>query len=92
LGNKKQEADFAEQLASSCIHSPLTNIGRFALMKLRQLFAGAAGVLGAVALLGSGAEAQDKIRWKMQSAFGSQLPHLGPSGHDVGWQIRDALL
>jgi TRAP-type mannitol/chloroaromatic compound transport system substrate-binding protein len=22
--------------------------------------------------------AQDKIRWKMQSAFGSQLPHLGP--------------
>jgi TRAP-type mannitol/chloroaromatic compound transport system substrate-binding protein len=29
---------------------------------------------------GSGAEAQTKIRWKMQSAFGSQLPHLGPSG------------
>jgi TRAP-type mannitol/chloroaromatic compound transport system substrate-binding protein len=26
------------------------------------------------------ADAQDKVRWKMQSAFGSQLPHLGPSG------------
>jgi TRAP-type mannitol/chloroaromatic compound transport system substrate-binding protein len=23
------------------------------------------------------ANAQDKVRWKMQSAFGSQLPHLG---------------
>jgi TRAP-type mannitol/chloroaromatic compound transport system substrate-binding protein len=28
----------------------------------------------------TGAEAQDKVRWKMQSAFGSQLTHLGPSG------------
>jgi len=26
------------------------------------------------------ATAQEKIRWKMQSAFGSQLTHLGPSG------------
>ena len=26
------------------------------------------------------ADAQDKVRWKMQSAFGSQLTHLGPSG------------
>jgi len=26
------------------------------------------------------ANAQDKIRWKMPSAFGSQLTHLGPSG------------
>jgi len=26
------------------------------------------------------ANAQDKIRWKMQSAFGSSLTHLGPSG------------
>jgi TRAP-type mannitol/chloroaromatic compound transport system substrate-binding protein len=25
------------------------------------------------------ANAQDKVRWKMQSAFGSQLPHLGTS-------------
>jgi TRAP-type mannitol/chloroaromatic compound transport system substrate-binding protein len=24
------------------------------------------------------ANAQEKVRWKMQSAFGSQLPHLGP--------------
>ena len=28
----------------------------------------------------SDAAAQDKIRWKMQSAFGSSLTHLGPSG------------
>ena len=26
------------------------------------------------------AEAQDRVRWKMQSAFGSQLSHLGTSG------------
>jgi len=26
------------------------------------------------------ADAQDKIRWKMQSAFASSLTHLGPSG------------
>src|SRR5215207_1667996 len=26
------------------------------------------------------ANAQDRVRWKMQSAFGSTLPHLGPSG------------
>ena len=25
------------------------------------------------------ANAQEKVRWKMQSAFGSQLPHLGTS-------------
>jgi TRAP-type mannitol/chloroaromatic compound transport system substrate-binding protein len=28
----------------------------------------------------TGASAQEKIRWKMQSAFGSALTHLGPSG------------
>jgi len=27
-----------------------------------------------------GADAQDRVRWKMQSAFGSQLPHLGTAG------------
>ena len=26
------------------------------------------------------ANAQERVRWKMQSAFGSQSPHLGPSG------------
>ncbi|MGH6619343.1 MAG: hypothetical protein ACREF6_07355 [Alphaproteobacteria bacterium] len=26
------------------------------------------------------AEAQKRVRWKMQSAFGGQLPHLGTSG------------
>ena len=42
------------------------------------------GVLGASALalsaMVTGASAQDKIRWKMQSAFASSLTHLGPSG------------
>jgi TRAP-type mannitol/chloroaromatic compound transport system substrate-binding protein len=40
-------------------------------------------VLGATAIaLGislSAADAQERVRWKMASAFGSQLPHLGPS-------------
>ncbi len=30
--------------------------------------------------LGGPAASQDRVRWKMQSAFGSQLPHLGPPG------------
>ena len=42
------------------------------------------GVLGASALtftlLATQASAQDTVRWKMQSAFGSSLPHLGPGG------------
>ncbi|OFX00374.1 MAG: C4-dicarboxylate ABC transporter [Alphaproteobacteria bacterium RIFCSPHIGHO2_12_FULL_66_14] len=40
--------------------------------------------LSAVAVLAASvalpATAQERVRWKMQSAFGSQLPHLGPSG------------
>jgi len=42
------------------------------------------GVLGASALtftlLATQAGAQETVRWKMQSAFGSSLPHLGPGG------------
>ena len=34
----------------------------------------------AVAAFSSGAEAQKRVKWKMQSAFGSNLPHLGTSG------------
>ena len=40
------------------------------------------GILGASSLtftlMVADANAQDKIRWKMQSAFASALPHLGP--------------
>ena len=42
------------------------------------------GVLGLSALtftlVLTAANHQERVRWKMQSAFGSQLPHLGPSG------------
>jgi TRAP-type mannitol/chloroaromatic compound transport system substrate-binding protein len=34
------------------------------------------GVLGLI--FGTAAQAQTTVRWKMQSAFGSKLPHLGP--------------
>ena len=45
------------------------------------LYVGFLGV-GAAALMltAAVANAQDRIRWKMPSAFGSQLTHLGPSG------------
>lgn len=36
--------------------------------------------LGVALTLGSTADAQKRVKWKMQSAFGSQLPHLGTSG------------
>ena len=32
-----------------------------------------------VAVIALPAQAQDKVRWKMQSAFGAQLPHIGTS-------------
>ena len=39
------------------------------------------GIAGAVAVgLSTAAEAQSRVKWKMQSAFGSTLTHLGPSG------------
>jgi TRAP-type mannitol/chloroaromatic compound transport system substrate-binding protein len=41
---------------------------------------GAAAVALAVAAVPTVSFAQQKISWKMQSAFASTLPHLGPSG------------
>ncbi|NIM27155.1 MAG: C4-dicarboxylate ABC transporter [Gammaproteobacteria bacterium] len=38
------------------------------------------GTALAVALTASNAYAQGRVKWKMQSAFGSTLPHLGTSG------------
>jgi len=41
----------------------------------------AAGATILLTVAGSiSADAQDRVRWKMQSAFGGQLPHLGTSG------------
>jgi TRAP-type mannitol/chloroaromatic compound transport system substrate-binding protein len=43
----------------------------------------AAGLgLAAIGLTGPSTEvsAQERVKWRMASAFGSQLPHLGPSG------------
>jgi TRAP-type mannitol/chloroaromatic compound transport system substrate-binding protein len=39
-----------------------------------------AGLSLVVAVQVSAANAQDRVKWKMQSAFGSQLAHLGTSG------------
>ena len=33
-----------------------------------------------LAFVSADASAQTKVRWKMQSAFGGSLPHLGTSG------------
>lgn len=41
---------------------------------------GALAAFGLVALPATDSEAQKRVRWKMQSAFGSNLPHLGDSG------------
>jgi TRAP-type mannitol/chloroaromatic compound transport system substrate-binding protein len=34
------------------------------------------------------ATAQERVRWKMQSAFGSQLPHLGTAGVRVSEMVK----
>ncbi len=52
-------------------------------MKLRKLSRAIAvtGVAATVALAAStSVHAQERVKWKMQSAFGSSLPHLGTSG------------
>ncbi|MCB1510432.1 MAG: TRAP transporter substrate-binding protein [Hyphomicrobiaceae bacterium] len=41
---------------------------------------GALAAFGLVAIPATDSEAQKRVRWKMQSAFGSSLPHLGDSG------------
>ena len=41
----------------------------------------AVGVAAAMSVAAiSTAQAQERVKWKMQSAFGSQLVHLGTSG------------
>ena len=41
----------------------------------------AVGIAAAMSVAAiSTAQAQERVKWKMQSAFGSQLPHLGTSG------------
>ena len=48
--------------------------------------AGLAGSVAAVAALD--ASAQDRVRWKMQSTFGSNIPALGPSGVRLSERIE----
>ena len=52
------------------------NLSKFAAGVLTALGVSVAGTVAVT----SSAMAQDKVRWKMQSAFASSLTHLGPSG------------
>ena len=40
----------------------------------------AIGLVGGLALAATGPADAAKVRWKMQSTWGSSLPHLGTSG------------
>jgi TRAP-type mannitol/chloroaromatic compound transport system substrate-binding protein len=49
-------------------------------MKVRPQHIAALGAAAFALIASTGfADAQERVRWKMASAFGSQLPHLGPS-------------
>ena len=50
----------------------------------------AAGVALALAATSGSALAQKRVKWKMQSAFGSSLPHLGTSGVRFSKNISEA--
>jgi len=50
----------------------------------------AAGVALALAAVSGTALAQKKVNWKMQSAFGSTLPHLGTSGVRFSKNVLEA--
>ena len=48
-----------------------------------------AGLAASVAMVATQANAQDRVRWKMQSAFGSSLIHLGPSGVRFAERVKE---
>jgi TRAP-type mannitol/chloroaromatic compound transport system substrate-binding protein len=48
-----------------------------------------AGLAASVAMVATQANAQDRVRWKMQSAFGSSLVHLGPSGIRFAERVKE---
>ncbi len=50
----------------------------------------AAGVAVALAAASGSALAQKRVNWKMQSAFGSTLPHLGTSGVRFADNVKEA--
>ena len=56
---------------------------------IRKMVLASAG-LAVVATLATatGAAAQERVRWKMQSAFGSTLPHLGTAGKRVEAMVK----
>ena len=59
-------------------------------MKLSRVIklATVAGVTAALAVTSGSATAQKRVKWKMQSAFGSQIPHLGPPAIRFTEQIK----
>lgn len=60
-------------------------------MKLRtSLKVLAAGVAVALAASSGSALAQQRVKWKMQSAFGSTLPHLGTTGVRFAKNVNEA--
>jgi len=60
-------------------------------MKVRTtLKLAAAGVALALAATSGSALAQKRVKWKMQSAFGSTLPHLGTSGVRFSKNVLEA--
>jgi len=60
-------------------------------MKVRTtLKLAAAGVALALAATSGSALAQKRVKWKMQSAFGSTLPHLGTSGVRFAENVKEA--
>ena len=51
------------------------------MLKKHARFVAVAGLAGSVAAVAAlDASAQERVRWKMQSTFGSNIPALGPSG------------
>ena len=45
------------------------------------------GVFAVVMVTASGVHAGEKVRWKMHSAFGSQLPVVGGTAHNIAEQV-----
>jgi TRAP-type mannitol/chloroaromatic compound transport system substrate-binding protein len=54
-----------------------------------RLTAAAAAVATGLAFAQAQAQQQPRVNWKMQSAFGSNLPHLGPPGQRFQKDVED---
>ena len=61
-------------------------------MGVKKYFRTISVLIGAAVIVGGVADTADaakkRVKWKMQSAFGGKIKHLGPSGHRFSDKVK----